>query len=342
MLRVGFGEDPVWPLRRPSSPDRLTTERPGLTCDPAGLLQWDRRAGRWRRHCKHESCGGVLVGAPAGVGQHGPCPCLRAGPLTDDAPVERGRAGHASHWRRKCADGDERPVGDTDARHAGDGTQMDGQPRPSRVVESRSVHEQHVGRLPQPPDYSFEDRALAQGEETGSIGRSGPIRHHDLVGDVRRAAGTVGCMAAAQRLVRAPYRRPVDSANRRGPPGHRCRPCWVTGPARSWPTGRKGHEAAAHEGVRREPPWRGRQRRRGVTGQRPLESEQVLLLRGPRRSTPLHRGGDAQLSMRVAGHGALADLPQPLRHLSVLGLSHRLHLVVSFDRGYTPAPRAST
>jgi hypothetical protein len=85
-------------------------------------------------------------------------------------------------------------LGHAHGRDADDRAEMDGQARPSGMIDAGCVHEQHVGKRRQPADGAGEDMALSSRKEARHIsGRHLLGRHRlgdDVIGPTRPAVDT--------------------------------------------------------------------------------------------------------------------------------------------------------
>jgi hypothetical protein len=117
------------------------------------------------------------VDLPAGVYGERPDTAPGPQPEADELAIEHQRACGARVIFWLLTGGDQRAVRDTDSRQIEYGTEVEGQPGPTRVVPPGRVHKKDVRRLGQAAYGHLEDLAIPQGQQARLVGRaSGPDR----------------------------------------------------------------------------------------------------------------------------------------------------------------------
>lgn len=260
-------------------------EGTSLAGDPAGLLERHRRARRVRRPGEDRLCRRLGARAPAGVSHDGPGARLRAHPKAGAAiPDENGRPPAPLEWR-EWARSDERTLGHAHRRDTDDRTEMDSQARPSRMVDTGCVHEQHVRTQLEPLDGHGENMALPPREEAGHVGGRNAFGSHrlgeDVIGSPRPYVGRRASQMAvgtSTTLVRFRISAPRD----------RCGPRPISGMAGPRLTSGERHEASPDDGAIRRRPRIGRDRKLSLTRHHVLKLDELLVTGRPPSDAASH------------------------------------------------------
>jgi len=194
--------------------------RPRPACSRAGAAQRLGRAGATRRLDDLERAGEVH--APTGIDrERAPAPAGTE-PGADDVFLEQQRRVRGPVLRGPLPVGEQRPVRDADRGHPEHRAEVEREAGAARMVACGRVHEQHVREAGQPPHGGLEQRALAQCQQGGLVGRRGTAGvHHDVVVQRRRRPGRVAARARAAQPARKAHEAAADAGGARRPQARR-------------------------------------------------------------------------------------------------------------------------